>query len=666
MSKTFNKALNYNFLGNISLGTAGNIVAPGNSNTVGNIFTTGGNVGIGTTSPSSTLHLVSNAADTLLNMTCTTSGSNTLIFNSTATSRYSDLYFSPNESIYFRQRSGGSYPVRLIIDTGGNVGIGTTSPIGTLDVSGTASFTTSVTSGALYATNITATNIVGTTSISTGTLVATTRVSAANLNSSIINTRTLLATDSTISNLRTSSLQSSSYIQTPLLIGWNSILNVESGTNVGIGTTSPVGILDVRDPTNFVGDDGGALYITGGTNGNRRLHMGYANTNNYGWIEVVEKGVNLQTLSLQPRSGSVGIGTTSPGYRLDVAGDIRTFVNNTRSSLYVGNGTYDAAINLWDGAGAAWQLRTGSFNLSIGNGTIGGTINTRLTINSVGNVGIGTGSPGYTMHLANSATAGNISGFSNFAPNMTAGSRLLSIIGKDSGVQNGFYTWYEHVGDNNTGNYLHWDANGQNNIFVIKGNGTVGIGSTSPTQALEVNGSVRIGNNNVYNKLLVLWDSSTSDAVASATSFYGFGINNSTLRYQTDGTGSAHRFYNGATNYYQITSAGGANVSDRRYKSDIVNINDALNKITQLQGITFKMQDIEKRQMGFVAQDVESVVPEVVQVGDDDTRFMSYDKLTALLVEGIKEQKTTIDNQQTQIDQLKQFIQSKFPGEFNQ
>jgi hypothetical protein len=43
-----------------------------------------------------------------LNMTCSTGGHNTFIFNSPSTSRYADLYFSPNETINFRQRSGGS------------------------------------------------------------------------------------------------------------------------------------------------------------------------------------------------------------------------------------------------------------------------------------------------------------------------------------------------------------------------------------------------------------------------------------------------------------------------------------------------------------------------------------------------------------------------------
>jgi len=82
-------------------------------------------------------------------------------------------------------------------------------------------------------------------------------------------------------------------------------------------------------------------------------------------------------------------------------------------------------------------------------------------------------------------------------------------------------------------------------------------------------------------------------------------------------------WYCGATAYYQVSSAGGANISDRRFKTEIAPISNALSTILQLQGITFKMQDIEKRQMGFVAQDVMPLVPEVVQYSEnDDTHFI--------------------------------------------
>uniref|UniRef100_A0A6C0H6R6 Peptidase S74 domain-containing protein n=1 Tax=viral metagenome TaxID=1070528 RepID=A0A6C0H6R6_9ZZZZ len=314
-------------------------------------------------------------------------------------------------------------------------------------------------------------------------------------------------------------------------------------------------------------------------------------------------------------------------------------------------------------------------NILVTGGGLGATFNSN-TIGSLittgGNVGIGTTSPIATLNIKSNtlplhvfqSNQGNNTiarmvgnGGPGYTYSIETGSYFNGTIGtaRLSFADDGLYS--------SSINFSIKQSGSENTNMIermrITSTGLVGIGTTAPTQVLEVNGTTRVNSaNNLYNKLLVLYDVGTGDAVSSATAFYGFGINSGTLRYQVYTTNDAHRFYCGATNYYQITSSGGANVSDRRYKTNVVNITDALSKITQLQGITFKMQDVEKRQMGFIAQDVESIVPEVVQVGDDDTRFMSYDKLTALLVEGIKEQKTIIDNQQAQIDELIKKVES--------
>ncbi len=70
------------------------------------------------------------------------------------------------------------------------------------------------------------------------------------------------------------------------------------------------------------------------------------------------------------------------------------------------------------------------------------------------------------------------------------------------------------------------------------------------------NGVVNVGNNSVYNKQLVLYDTNQSDTPSTATVFYGFGVNNQTLRYQVDTTSSSHVFYGGSTNYGTINNTG--------------------------------------------------------------------------------------------------------------
>jgi hypothetical protein len=142
------------------------------------------------------------------------------------------------------------------------------------------------------------------------------------------------------------------------------------------------------------------------------------------------------------------------------------------------------------------------------------------------------------------------------------------------------------------------------------------------------------------NKQLVLYDGATGDAPTSATNFYGFGINSATLRYQTALTSTSHKFYTGSTLAYTITNTGGANGSDARWKTDLQNITGALAKIGQLQGKSFILNGEPQRQIGFIAQEVKEVVPEVVVIdtnSEEHYHFMQYDKLTALLCEGIKE-----------------------------
>jgi hypothetical protein len=89
-----------------------------------------------------------------------------------------------------------------------------------------------------------------------------------------------------------------------------------------------------------------------------------------------------------------------------------------------------------------------------------------------------------------------------------------------------------------------------------------------------------------------------------------------------------------------ITASGDITAySDRRLKSNIVNISNALGKTLDLQGIYFTKYDDPRTHMGLIAQDVEDVIPEVVTTGDDTehTKSVAYGNIVALLVEAIKE-----------------------------
>jgi hypothetical protein len=87
--------------------------------------------------------------------------------------------------------------------------------------------------------------------------------------------------------------------------------------------------------------------------------------------------------------------------------------------------------------------------------------------------------------------------------------------------------------------------------------------------------------------------------------------------------------------------------SDRRLKTDIEPITNALPKVMRMQGVYYKRNDVEdaREQVGVIAQDMETIVPEVVLTADDEmqTKSVDYGKLCAVLIESIKELKAEID-----------------------
>jgi hypothetical protein len=123
--------------------------------------------------------------------------------------------------------------------------------------------------------------------------------------------------------------------------------------------------------------------------------------------------------------------------------------------------------------------------------------------------------------------------------------------------------------------------------------------------------------------------------------------------------------------------------SDERLKTKVGSIDNALDKISKLNGFYYVENDLaksfgyknEKRQLGLSAQEVQEVLPEIVTLAafdidtDDKGNILgsksgeeyltvNYGKVVPLLVEGIKEQTEIIKNQQKQIDELKEMIKS--------
>ena len=170
--------------------------------------------------------------------------------------------------------------------------------------------------------------------------------------------------------------------------------------NVGIGTTSPSARLHVENTNaaivyvkSTVNNQNASIYFNSNSGGTQadRWEIG-TNISAGSDLEFFDRLNSVSRMVIQ-NDGKVGIGTISPGAKLDVVGDVRT---STRYLIATGTANETAAIGYWDGvnfrveSGAAKPMLITSYQGNIKLGISGGTT---MTIQS-SNVGIGTTSPG--------------------------------------------------------------------------------------------------------------------------------------------------------------------------------------------------------------------------------------------------------------------------------
>ena len=83
----------------------------------------------------------------------------------------------------------------------------------------------------------------------------------------------------------------------------------------------------------------------------------------------------------------------------------------------------------------------------------------------------------------------------------------------------------------------------------------------------------------------------------------------------------------------------------------------SLEKVNKMRGVYFDWKDKEKynnrKQIGFIAQEVEEVVPELVSNGDPGTKAVNYAQTVALLLEAVKEQNKIIEELRKDVEELK-------------
>jgi hypothetical protein len=127
----------------------------------------------------------------------------------------------------------------------------------------------------------------------------------------------------------------------------------------------------------------------------------------------------------------------------------------------------------------------------------------------------------------------------------------------------------------------------------------------------------------------------------SAASGYEFRSSTDTIIVSIDNTGNVSAVG-------EITAS-----SDERIKTNIKTIENALDKVTQLRGVEYDRTDIERHQIGVIAQEVEKVLPDIVHTDENGMKSVAYGNLTAVLIEAIKDLKGEVSELRAELNELK-------------
>ena len=161
-----------------------------------------------------------------------------------------------------------------------------------------------------------------------------------------------------------------------------------------------------------------------------------------------------------------------------------------------------------------------------------------------------------------------------------------------------------------------------------------------PTDATAVNSAA--------GDLILLGDASDSNNLKKATLGYAWDGTSFYINGKV-GIGVASPTYAlDIPNNSDVTGKARANAfvtySSRKLKKNINQIQDPLSIVKNLRGVTFDWRDTNKREIGLIAEEVAKVLPEVVSYEKKRPAALDYPKITALLIECVKEQQERIDS----------------------
>jgi len=174
----------------------------------------------------------------------------------------------------------------------------------------------------------------------------------------------------------------------------------------------------------------------------------------------------------------------------------------------------------------------------------------------------------------------------------------------------------------------------------VNDNGRVGIGTTTPGARLMVVGEMGAP------ALNILRADGTGTTPALRVNDNGrVGVGTGAPAYELDVVGDINASGNVRANGMVLSS-------DKRYKANIQTLNNSLAILAQIRGTSYWWKDkniSEKLQIGFIAQELEDILPNLVHTDEHGYKAVNYIGLIPVMTEAIKDQQSTI---QTQSDRI--------------
>lgn len=423
------------------------------------------------------------------------------------------------------------------------------------------------------------------------------------------------------------------------------LVTVTSAGNVGVGTTSPGAKLDVQGGRSYFASnsDAFAAYLRY-NNSTAGVFLGSPSANAF---QISNSGggsyLNIDS------SGNLGLGATPSAYNsrgFDISSFVGLSQNSAGAAVLAFNNFQNAAGNyIYKTTNAAARYDCGASGTSAhawysaASGTAGNTISftQAMTLDTSGNLGIGTTSPGQKLTVG-----------ANGVFRLQTGSVTMDCT-PTPGATDGF-VWNVSAG------YYDWSIGGTSRVRITSG-GNFGLGTSTPAFKMQV-----AANANTYSAVF-------QNANASPYGIYvnhnGASPNNAGNEFMICWDTTAIRFRldsNGGIENYQ---ANNVNLSDRREKTNFAPAKSYLDTICAIPVQTFNYADQNLEEdpgltLGVVAQDVQAVAPELVVESnwgtkeDPKMRLSIYQTdLQYALMKCIQELKAELDSVKTELALLK-------------